>query len=100
MRVMMFKVGKKPYIKEIKENLEELQKLVGGYLETLTDLKNGVCLVFNEEGRLKGLPYNRDFVLSYGVVSIVGDAFICGIEGDDFGDLTGEQVNYLTRLYC
>lgn len=100
MRVMMFKVGKKPYIKEVKENLEELQKLVGGYLETLTDLKNDMYLVFNEEGGLKGLPYNRDFVLPYGVVSIVGNAFICDIEGNGFGNLTDEQVSFLTKLYC
>lgn len=99
MRIMMFEVGKKPYVKEVKDNLEELNKLVGGYLETLTDLQNSMYLVFNEEGKIRGLPYNRDFLLPYGVADIVGNAFICGMEGGGFGDLTDSQVELLTRVY-
>lgn len=96
---MMFEVGKKPYVKEVKGELEELQGLVGGYLETLTDFGNNMVVVFDEEGRLKGLPYNRDFFVSYGVFDIYGDAFICGIEEDDFGSLTDEQIKILTKKY-
>jgi hypothetical protein len=37
--------------------LKELQDLVGGYIEFLPAIKSKI--VVNEDGRLKGLPYNR-----------------------------------------
>lgn len=38
--------------------LEELQKIVGGYIEII-NLFNGKILVVNEEGKLKGLEQNE-----------------------------------------
>lgn len=38
-------------------DLEDLQKLVDGYIEVVA-LPNGDQLVVNEEGKLKGLPVN------------------------------------------
>lgn len=45
----------------IKNTLEEKQKLVGGLIEytNLID-DNSVLLICNEEGKILGLPYNRD----------------------------------------
>ena len=37
--------------------LQELQRMVGGFIEAL-DLQNGFVMWLNEEGKLKGLPYN------------------------------------------
>ena len=39
-------------------SLEELQKLVGGYIQIVID-RFGEQLIVNEEGVLMGLPYNR-----------------------------------------
>lgn len=41
-------------------SLEEMQELVGGYIEQLA-LKNGNVIMVNEEGFLKALPNNPHF---------------------------------------
>jgi hypothetical protein len=50
------------YAKTIhKENdkftLDQLQKLVGGYIQVI-ELKDDRQMIINEEGKLMGLPYN------------------------------------------
>lgn len=39
--------------------LEELQQIVGGYIEILF-FKDGRMMVLNEEGKLEGLPVNME----------------------------------------
>ena len=47
------------YIEDKQPTLKEIQKMVGGYLEFVWD--NGVVQVIcNEEGKLQGLPINRE----------------------------------------
>jgi len=41
-----------------KLTLEQLQKLVGGYIECIT-LKDGRQMIINEEGKLMDLPQNE-----------------------------------------
>ena len=60
--------------------LEELQTAVGGYIEVRQG-HGGICLVMNEEGKLDGLPLNRDAtifaVTECGLTEpIVGDVVI------------------------
>lgn len=62
-------------------DLEEMQKLVGGLIEII-DLKDGRCLVVNEEGKLTGLPRNDKatglWEESFGLSDvIVGNAIVC-----------------------
>lgn len=79
--------------------LAQLQKLVGGYIEAVT-LKSGHTLWLNEEGKLNGLPRNRGaqyfFDLHFGIGQdiLVGDAVLMGganAEGETLG-LTDDQV--------
>ena len=42
-----------------KPTLEELQKIVGGYIEVVY-APNGDQIILDEEGRLKGKPINED----------------------------------------
>ena len=59
--------------------LEELQKLVGGFIE-IVQTKGGTSMVINEEGKLKGLPINEmaTQVYQHGDVDpIVGDVLVC-----------------------
>lgn len=44
--------------------LKDVQELVGGYVETL-GLSNGDLMVFNEEGKLKGMNLNIDATLHF-----------------------------------
>lgn len=57
-RILLFPVGKDPEVVTIPAGLKPMQDIVGGYIEQLT-LAQGVGLIFNEEGRLMGLPANR-----------------------------------------
>lgn len=60
--------------------LEELQGIVGGYIECL-NLSDGRLLVCNEEGKLKGLALNEratELVRKNGYNDyIVGDVLVC-----------------------
>lgn len=62
--------------------LEELQKIVGGYIE-IVQLSNSQCMVVNEEGKVAGLPYNHLATLAAymsGVKDvIVGNVLVCDI---------------------
>ncbi len=65
--------------------LEEIQALVGGYIEIIS-LNESEVMVVNEEGKLLGLPINRKasqkawrsraIALSD---YVVGDVVICGV---------------------
>ena len=63
-------------------NLKSLQEIVGGYIETVTFAEDFV-VICNEEGRMLGLPNNCDMC----GVNFVGTIILCGIDGDDFGDI-------------
>ena len=56
--------------------LDELQELVGGYIELLGVPSKDRVLVVNEDGRLKGLPFNKNATDLYQRDTIVGDAVI------------------------
>ena len=60
--------------------LDELQALVGGYIEVVRSYKKGHILVINEEGKLLGLPYNGRATELADIDlwdCIVGDALLC-----------------------
>jgi len=63
--------------------LEELQKAVGGYIEII-QISSTQIMVLNEEGKLKGLPFNRNASLIFAMAGIrqvaVGDVVVCGTE--------------------
>ena len=70
------------HMTSISTRLENLQKTVEGYIEAVTYASDFVILC-NEEGRLKGLPYNmticgKDFV---------GTLIFIGTDGEDFCDI-------------
>ena len=74
----------------ISDALENLQKTVGGYIETVT-LDNGVVLICNEEGRVRDMPYNFTLRRIRGVVTvqnaIFGTVIACGADEDEFADI-------------
>ena len=79
----------------VSDSLENLQKTVGGYIETIA-LDNGVVLICNEEGKLRDMPYNftrrkligsNAFANLYGQFPIFGTVIACGADGDEFADI-------------
>ena len=75
------------HVTNISNRLENLQKTVEGYIEVVPVKQSpdgkDIILICNEEGKLRGLPHN--FYLWD--EEIVGTVIICGIDGDEFGDL-------------
>jgi hypothetical protein len=74
----------------VSDSLKNLQKTVGGYIETVT-LDNGVVLICNEEGRIRNMPYNFTLRRMRGVVTIqnaiFGTVIACGADGEEFANI-------------
>lgn len=71
-----------PYVANISDTLENLQRIVGGYIEVATVFADAL-VICNEEGRLLNLPENRSLFLA----GFCGDCLICGVDGEDFASL-------------
>lgn len=87
MRVLKIEPGKAPIAINIDNTLEALQGQVGGYIETL-NFHEVIALIADEEGRLKGKPYNFTF---FGQ-ELVGVVLVVGVDGEEFCDLTKKQA--------
>ena len=74
--------GEPPRHVNVANNLEALQRNVGGYIETVT-VASDLVIICNEEGRLMGLPYNCTIC----GVDFVGTILMVGVDGEDFADL-------------
>lgn len=94
--VIVKEPGKRPRHVHIENSLENLQKTVGGYIETVPVKcfdKQGnahrVEMIVNEEGKLLGLPMNFAIVQGKGRARdvICGTAVFCGEVGEEFADL-------------
>jgi Domain of unknown function (DUF3846) len=58
--------------------LDELNEFVDGYIEVIRPPSMpGVIMVINEEGKLKGLPYNVVATLIWQCDDIVGNVLLC-----------------------
>jgi hypothetical protein len=84
----------------ISNTLPNLQKHVGGHIETVT-LPGGVVVICDEEGRLKGKPHNCTvFPGAYSAVEFVGDIVVCGVDGDDFADIAMPMATWKRVYLC
>jgi len=71
----------------ISGTLENLQKTVGGYIETVGLTESDVIIV-NEEGKLLGLEKNlRMFGDTVYADTLVGTIIVLGTSGDEFDHL-------------
>ena len=94
MKVIIKEPGFPPHLEEIENTLEELQRIVDGYIETVTIIRNQIIVICNEEGRLNGLEPN----CAVCGMDFVGPVIICSADGDEFTDLkTPHKVMPLIR---
>ena len=82
MKILKKEPGKGYYAKEIPNTLEAMQAEVGGYIETVT-VDRTCCIVCDDEGRIKELPYNT----TLGGIEFYGPIFIVGTKNDGFCDV-------------
>lgn len=91
---MKVEPDKAPELIEMKNELEAMQALVGGYIEVYP-LADDVAIVCNEEGKMNGMELNRPIYHNGQTVEIIAGTFF--IAGDDisigeFVSLTDEQI--------
>ena len=92
-RVLIKRPGEMPYTAWMSDTLENLQRTVGGYIETVT-LRRGLVVICDEEGRLKGYPHN----CTIDGIEFVGVIIIAGVDGDEITSLL--FGNYELRRLC
>jgi len=90
---MICEVGKEPYVKEIPNDLETINKIIGGYME-VASLTDDLIVVCNEEGMRLDLPLNDNLGLN-----ILGNFFVARIEGTDLASITDEDIELLNRMH-
>jgi hypothetical protein len=91
LRVVVVEPGREPQAREIGDDLDSLQAIVGGYIEVvpLGDLP-GLLIVCNEEGIMHALPLNR---------GLHGTFFVVRSAGTEFGSLTVSDEKAALRLF-
>lgn len=88
-RVIIKHPDRVPYCTNISANLRNLQKIVGGKVESVTlemfkhQQRVPVVCLCNEEGLLEHLPYNCNI----NGVDFVGSVIFCGAKGDELADI-------------
>ena len=86
--------GEDPRIEPLFDNtLEAFQEAVGGWIETVT-LCTDLVLIVNEEGRIRGLPYNTTIC----GCQLYGPVLAVGVKGDEFASLKAANVRTVLQL--
>ena len=89
MRVLKIEPDKAPIVINIDSSLVSLQGQVGGYIE-MVSFSESVVIICDEEGKLKGKPYN----FRYRGDDIVGVVLVAGVKGEDLCDLTDTDIQW------
>lgn len=98
MRILVVEPQKAPYISEIDGSLESMQKVVGGYIQSIYPFDDGeLALICNEEGKLEQLPLNRALFFENGEIYdiISGTFFLCSApcDSESFASLDDEKLS-------
>ncbi len=97
MDVLIVEPEKVPRMASISGDLESLQKVVGGHIEAIYPFDDPVVLVCNEEGKLIGLPLNRNLE-DYDIIA--GTFMICGLGEEDFSSLSPELAEKFKEKFA
>lgn len=96
MRILIVEPEHRPEVREIDDSLKSMQEIVGGLIQTIYPFDDPVALVYNDEGKLMGLPANRGLRDRNGQIYdiVCGTFFLCGAPPDSehFTSLTTEQI--------
>lgn len=109
--VLYVQANKYPKLIRINNTLEEMQKLVGGYIEEYMPFDDEVALICNEEGKMNGSSLNRAVYDEHSkemIEIIAGDFFIAyaPVGSENFKSLPkdlekkyAEKFKYPERFY-
>lgn len=104
MKILVIEPEKKPVIKEIDGSLDSMQKIVGGIIQALYPFAEEVACICNDEGKLLGLPLNRElrddegrcYDILCGTFFLVG----CPANADCFTSLTEQQIEQFSEYFA
>lgn len=99
MKVVVKEPGKAPEVRMVTDDLHEMQRLVGGWIEIVRPFEDmHTLLVYNEEGVYRDGRPN----VQIGNTVIFGPFFVCseetGEDGYEFAGLTDEQADYFMNI--
>ena len=100
-RVLLVEPGEKPRMVTIEHTLENLQKLVDGYIQAVYPWDDPVALICDEDGIANGKPLNRALLDEDGnpYDIIKGAFFICGLGKEDFDSISDELAEKYTERF-
>jgi hypothetical protein len=101
MKVIICEPKRKCEVREIGSKLEDLQAVVGGLIECVSPWEDNICLVCNEEGKIRNLPWNRLLRgANLQVLDIIaGTFFLCSTDDEgEFASLTDEQIEKYSAI--
>lgn len=88
--VVLCEPGKEACVTTIPNDLESLQKTVGGYIEAIYPFDDPVAIICNEEGKLNNMELNRALRDESGQIYdiLAGPFFLAGLGDEDFTSLS------------
>lgn len=92
-KVLVKRPGEKSEVREIENDWKIFKALIGGGMLECVSIGAGIMMYLDEEGNLKGLPYN----FRLGIFDIaVGDVVFFGNDGgEEEQSLTDKQIEFL-----
>ena len=99
--VIAVEPGKKPYVQEIPNGLEFLQREVGGDIQAISPYTDAVSIICAEEGKLMGMPFNRALRDEDGHIYdvLVGKFLIVGLGEETFTSIPEELIPKYSQVF-
>ncbi len=99
--VLQISPGQYPKQVEISDELKALQQAVGGSIGATYPFDDPVAIVYNDDGKLMGLPLNRalrdEHSEAYDVIA--GTFLVVGLSEEDFASLTPELAEKFEKQF-
>lgn len=92
MRIIKLRSNGRLEIKNVKNELHDLQNEVGGYIETVNFAEDAILLV-DDEGRLKRRSANPF------LPGLYGDIVVCAVKGERFAGLSYIKARKLAKAF-
>ena len=101
MEILLVQPGMYPQKATIGTELKDFQDAVGGTIAASYPFDDPVAIVYNDEGKLTGLPLNRALRDEQGQMydAVAGTFLVVGLGEEDFASLTPELAQKYEQLF-
>lgn len=99
--VLQISPGQYPKQVEIDNDLKALQQAVGGSIGATYPFDDPVAIVYNDDGKLMGLPLNRALRDEHGEAYdvVAGTFLVVGLDEEDFGSLSPDLAEKFEKQF-